>query len=117
LLKTGLITVAAGLFFTPFCRHLPELVVCLTAVGIGLGMIRPVIFGVASILTRSDRQGLTLGVLQGAGSLGRIAGPLMGGWLLDRNIGLPFWGGALVLLLALALTPPSRYIREAKATE
>ena len=117
LLKTGLITVAAGLFFTPFCEHLPELVVCLTAVGIGLGMIRPVLFGVASILTRSDRQGLTLGVLQGAGSLGRIAGPLMGGWLLDRNIGLPFWGGALVLLLALALTPPSRFIREAKATD
>jgi DHA1 family tetracycline resistance protein-like MFS transporter len=115
LLKAGLIAAGAGLLCMPFCRSLTHLMLCLTALGIGLGLLRPVLFGIASILTSSDRQGLILGVLQGAGSLGRIAGPLLGGWLFDRHASLPFLGAAAALLLALALTPPSKYIREAKA--
>jgi len=115
LLKAGLIAAGAGLLCMPFCRSLTSLMLCLTALGIGLGLLRPVLFGIASILTSSDRQGLILGVLQGAGSLGRIAGPLLGGWLFDRHAALPFLGAAAALLLALALTPPAKYIREAKA--
>ncbi len=114
LLKTGLIVVAGSLLLIPFCQTFWQIVLCLTGLGIGLGMLRPVLFGVASILTSSDRQGQVLGVLQGAGSLGRIAGPLLGGWLLDKNLALPFWAAALALLLALGLTPPSKHIWEAK---
>ncbi|MDE1171900.1 MAG: MFS transporter [Verrucomicrobium sp.] len=116
LLKAGLISVAAGLAVTPLCAKLWQIFVCLTAIGIGLGMLRPVLFGIGSILTPPNTQGLILGVLQGAGSLGRIVGPLLGGWLLDKNAALPFWTGTLVLLLALGLTPPSKAIVEAKAS-
>jgi MFS family permease len=57
---------------------------------------------------------MVLGVLQGAGSLGRVIGPLLGGWLLDHGAGLPFWAGTLIFFLALALTPPAKTILEAK---
>ncbi len=55
-----------------------------------------------------------LGVLQGAGSLARVAGPLAGGALLDHGARLPFWAGTMATLLALALTPSASAVLEAE---
>lgn len=43
-------------------------------------------------------QGITMGLSNSAMSLGRIAGPLWGGFAFDLNIRYPFWGGAAILL-------------------
>jgi MFS family permease len=59
-------------------------------------------------------QGRALGVMQSAGSLGRLIGPLLGGWLLMFDLGKPlrlyartplFASGAILLIaFAFALT-------------
>jgi DHA1 family multidrug resistance protein-like MFS transporter len=43
-------------------------------------------------------QGITRGLSNSSMSLGRIAGPLWGGFAFDLNIRYPFWGGAAILL-------------------
>jgi len=56
-------------------------------------------------------QGRALGLMQSAGSVGRLAGPLLGGWLLMFDLDqplthyarTPFFAGAAILLVAFAL--------------
>lgn len=117
LLQIGLAASALALFLTPLCSSTGQLLGCLTLLAVGFGTLRPVLFGTASILTSPERQGAVLGVLQGAGSLGRVAGPLLGGWLLDHGAGLPFWAGTLLLFLALGLTPSGKAVLEAKEAQ
>jgi cyanate permease len=49
-----------------------------------------------SILTPAAEQGATLGVAQSAGSLARVVGPPLAGWLFDRHPSWPYVGVALL---------------------
>jgi DHA1 family multidrug resistance protein-like MFS transporter len=44
-------------------------------------------------------QGVTMGLSNSFISLGRIVGPLLGGLVFDVHWGLPFWSGALIMLI------------------
>jgi DHA1 family multidrug resistance protein-like MFS transporter len=44
-------------------------------------------------------QGITMGLSNSFVSLGRIAGPSLAGFLFDASYDLPFWGGALIMLV------------------
>jgi len=57
----------------------------------------PAITALTSRITRIS-QGVTMGFSNAAVSLGRIAGPLLGGLLFDRSAQLPFWAGGLFML-------------------
>ena len=57
---------------------------------IGSGLTRPPLFGLLSILTPSNEQGSTLGVAQSAGSLARVIGPPVAGFLFDRHPSWPY---------------------------
>jgi DHA1 family multidrug resistance protein-like MFS transporter len=52
----------------------------------------------------TSEQGVTMGLNNSFVSLGRIAGPILGGLLLDKNIYLPFTVGAGLLLTAAILS-------------
>ncbi len=60
-------------------------------------LLMPVLTALTSRWTTME-QGLTMGLSNSAMSLGRIAGPLWGGFTFDLNIHYPFWGGAAMLL-------------------
>jgi len=49
-------------------------------------------------------QGLTMGLSNSAMSLGRIVGPLWGGFAFDLNISYPFWCGAAILLAGFGVS-------------
>jgi DHA1 family multidrug resistance protein-like MFS transporter len=49
-------------------------------------------------------QGVTMGLNNSFISLGRIAGPLLGGFVFDFHWGLPFAGGALFMLAGLLVS-------------
>ncbi len=44
-----------------------------------------------------------MGVQQAFGSVARLIGPLAGGALFESDIRFPFWGAAVVMLLAVYL--------------
>jgi DHA1 family tetracycline resistance protein-like MFS transporter len=73
-------------------------------VAAGSGVFSP---SSSSLLSRSvpeDRQGAILGVGQSVSSLGRIVGPGVAGALLDLHRSLPFALGAVLLVVAAALS-------------
>ncbi len=65
-------------------------------VAIGSGLTRPPLFGMLSILTPANEQGATLGVAQSAGSLARVIGPPLAGFLYDRHPSWPYVGVAVI---------------------
>jgi DHA1 family multidrug resistance protein-like MFS transporter len=50
-----------------------------------------------------ERQGTLMGLNSAAASLGRVVGPLLAGFLYDRDLDSPFWSGSGILLLGTLL--------------
>lgn len=66
---------------------------------IGNSMANPAIQALASENVAKEEYGETLGIMQSMGSLGRIIGPIMGGWLFGViHMDAPFGASALILL-------------------
>lgn len=74
----------------------------LTVFGIGNGFIRP---SVSALLTKKSTSGhgSTTGLLSSFDSLGRIAGPPLGGLLFSIAVGLPYISGIILSIIALFL--------------
>jgi DHA1 family tetracycline resistance protein-like MFS transporter len=70
---------------------------------LGTSFVTPALLGSISIATGKEDQGLVLGTAQGNSSLGRIAGPLMGGFFYLKFQGLAFATAAVVDFLALLI--------------
>jgi MFS family permease len=92
----------------------------LALLGVGMGLTHPSLQSLASRGAAPGRQGATMGVYQSAGSLARIAGPPIGGWLYDvRGIGVPFLAAAalsLVACFAIVAWSARDFVREATQT-
>ena len=77
------------------------LLVCgLTAIANGL--VNPTLNGLASQMIDRSWQGRALGLMQSAGSVGRLVGPLLGGWLLMFDLRFPIARYARTPLFASA---------------
>ncbi|HVC56010.1 MAG TPA: MFS transporter [Stellaceae bacterium] len=115
LMLGGLALIAVGLLVMPFARALPLLIVALSALAFGMGAMQPSINSLISRRAGSERQGEVMGVAQSVGSLARVVGPLVAGWLFTEfGRSSPFlWGAALVVAALLfgwrllrAVAPP-----------
>lgn len=81
------------------------LLMALGMVALGQGMLTPSLSSLISKQAAPDRQGMVLGVSQAMGSLARILGPLLGGWLYARvSRTSPYLVGGLMMLGTSALT-------------
>jgi len=86
------------------------LAVC-AGLSFGSGFASPPLSGLASQMIDRSWQGRALGVMQSAGSAGRLLGPLLGGWLLMLDLKktvteyakTPFLVGALLCLIGAVL--------------
>ena len=111
LARVGLLLTAASLGALPFVAGLGSLLLVCTGLAFGSGFASPPINGLASQLIERSWQGRAMGVVQSAGSLGRLLGPLIGGFLLmlDLNKPLthygrtPFFAGAALCFIAAVL--------------
>ncbi len=74
------------------------LLVACVPVALGQGLTTPNANALISRLAGEDRQGVTLGLSQGIGSLARAIAPPVGGYLYDRGAPLPYWIGAAMLV-------------------
>jgi MFS family permease len=112
-LKLGLFGFALSLVLIPLSTTIAAMAVVMTILALGNGMMRPPNIGLISVLTPADEQGLALGVTNSLASLGRILGPVLGGFLYEQvGRGAPFFfaGGlamtALVLVLKISEEQP-----------
>ena len=76
------------------------LLLLVALIAVGSGLTRPPLFGLVSNLSPENERGGTLGVVQSAGSLARILGPLLAGLLLDRHPAWPYLFCAGITLIA-----------------
>lgn len=91
--------VGIGLSFT-----IPVLAVAMTLLALGSGCMRPTIVGLASLMAEDEDQGYVLGVMNSIGSIGRIVGPAVGGWLYqNQSQGAPFYAAGVLGLLSVLL--------------
>ena len=65
-------------------------------------MLRPSLSSLISKLAQ-EGQGLAMGLTNSFMSLGRIIGPLWAGFLFDVNIHLPYFSGAIVMLIGFGM--------------
>ncbi len=118
LARAGLLLLAAALALLPLVPTIPTLLAVCAALAIANGLVNPTLNGLASQMIDRSWQGRALGLMQSAGSVGRLIGPLLGGWLLmfdlTKPISLyartPFFAGAgflvIAFLLALSVRKP-----------
>ncbi len=79
ILLISLIFMAIGLILIPLAKHPNFLFVSLFFLPLGNGLANPTIQALASENVPAEEYGETLGILQSAGSMGRIIGPILGG--------------------------------------
>ncbi len=76
---------------------------------LGHGLTGPNLNSLIARQTAEDRQGATLGLSQGIGSLARALAPPIGGLAFDLGPSWPYWFGAAILVviafLALLVRP------------
>jgi len=102
----GLALLALGLALLPFGVTLGILLLALGLLSIGDGAVTPTNNALLSLATPAEAQGEILGLSQGMAGLGRMVGPMVAGWLFGIGIGLPFYVGAGLVLLALLVALP-----------
>jgi multidrug resistance protein len=111
LARTGLLLLAIALALLPLVPTIPMLLAVCAALAIANGLVNPTLNGLASQMIDRSWQGRAMGIMQSAGSVGRLVGPLLGGWLLMFDLGqptahyarTPFFAGAAILFLAFFL--------------
>jgi MFS family permease len=82
----------------------PQIYTALFLMAAGSALLMPCLSALVSRYAPQDRQGLALGTFRSMGALARACGPILGGiawWRLGSTA--PYTGGALLLLLPLAL--------------
>lgn len=102
----GCVFLILGLLTLPLSHSILVLLLTSAIVGVGNSFLSPVLNGLSSRNTDPRWQGRMLGVMQGAGSLGRFVGPVFGGWLLMHDTPetfgrAPFWAGAVIVFVAM----------------
>lgn len=101
-IQGGMIVSAIGFGLILLVNNFTTAAIYLTIFGIGNGVIRP---SVSSLLTKisTSGHGSTTGLLSSFDSLGRIIGPVLGGWLFSITIGLPYISGVILTVVAFVL--------------
>jgi MFS family permease len=105
LLITGIILLFSGLALIPASLFMKSTVwLFIALMSIGLALINPTLLSLISKLTPHNIQGEVLGVNQSMGSLGRVFGPVWGGFAFNTlGFGFPFWTASFFTFIALLL--------------
>jgi MFS family permease len=89
LARVGLLLTAASLALLPTSHTLALLLIVSAGLSFGSGLASAPLSGLASQMIDRSWQGRALGIMQSAGSAGRLIGPLLGGWLLMLDLKKP----------------------------
>lgn len=105
LVALGTFAIMAGLASVPLVTHWTAYVLMTGVVATGVAIAFPLIPSLVSKRTPPQEQGAVLGVTQSLGSLARVPGPLVAGYMFDQiGPASPFLLGAALMALGFAMT-------------
>ena len=81
MLVWGMLLMGASFYMIAGSHTVEFLALAMLVLAIGNGFVRPSLLGVVSVLSKENQQGKIMGFSQSAASMGRILGPIVGGWL------------------------------------
>ncbi len=119
----GFAIMSVSMLLMPLAGSLPLFLLFSAGLAVGNSLSQPTVNAIASKGATAALQGRVLGVVQSAGSLGRVFGPVLAGFLLARDhsqpTGLygntPFLAGGILIAIAFVLATNLRRPEPAKA--
>ena len=113
---TGFALMAASMMLMPFASSVPLFLLFSVGLAIGNSLSQPTVNAMASKGASAALQGRVLGVVQSAGSLGRVFGPVIAGFLLTGDHmrpnaqygNTPFLVGGVIIAFAFGLATTLR---------
>lgn len=100
----GLLAMTLGFWMIGLSFHVFTLGLAMTLLAVGNGCMRPPVIGLASVITDQEQQGYVLGVMNSMGAIGRIVGPVTGGWLYQEfSRKTPFFTSGVLTLVSVFL--------------
>jgi MFS transporter, DHA1 family, tetracycline resistance protein len=104
LAMTGFVLCAGGLLGFGMASEVGLAIAILAPTAVGQGILHPSLSSLASKGAGASSRGATMGVFQSAGSLARVIGPVMAGFLYDElGISTPFYAAAIILMIGFAI--------------
>lgn len=103
LIKIGLLGGALGFVFVAFAWNYLTTLLALGFFILALALIGPALNSYISNFA-GEHQGTVMGLNSAFSSLGKVVGPLWGGYIYDINIEYPFFSGAATLLIGLLIS-------------
>jgi len=104
LIVQGAVALAIGMLLIPFSDGLAMLLVAMTIVAYGFGVITPSMNSMISLQIGPGEQGGVMGVTRSATTLARVVGPAWAGTLfMVLGKDWPYFGGAMVMLAVIYL--------------
>ncbi len=101
-LTHGMFIMGFSFFLIALSYSIYTLAFAMFLLAIGHGLSRPSLLGMISIASKDDEQGEVMGSSQSASSLGRILGPMLGGWLYTHmGMGSPFVLAGILTMLGM----------------
>jgi len=104
LIVFGSLLMALGMLFMPLFPSIVVFFASITLISSGIGTLNTVLPSFISKRTPADEQGGMLGVVQSVGSIARIPGPLVGGFVAEiAGLNVAFILSAVIVMFAFVL--------------
>ncbi|HEV7735162.1 MAG TPA: MFS transporter [Candidatus Binatia bacterium] len=102
MMRAGVPLMLAAFLLLCLGDGLPEYLVALASLGVGVGLVRPGSAAGASLAVNADEQGAVAGLLGGLTVLGNVFGPVLGTSLYQMNPHAPYVLNATIMAAVLA---------------
>jgi MFS family permease len=104
LVIVGTFMMALGLALVPLPHAFWGQFPIAALIAIGNSISAPILTALVSLLSPEAQRGEVIGVFQSTQSLGRMIGPVLGGWMFDHiSNASPYWAGGAIMMVAFAL--------------
>ncbi len=87
--------------FPPSDWFYPWELFCLAVISVGNAFLTPTISSLLSRMASEDEQGAVMGAYQSYASLGRVIGPVVGGWLYGFSYQWPYVASAVLMAVCI----------------
>ncbi|MCB0140811.1 MAG: MFS transporter [Caldilineaceae bacterium] len=105
MIKIGLVSSAIGFICLLFTYDMLSVAIVMGIMGVGNAALRPAVSSLASKRSPADQQGAVMGVVNSYNSLGRIFGPILGGFIFDLlGYQWPYIVGGVLFILIWMLS-------------